>query len=88
MAKANTARRVPAYKGESYWERETPRTATTGKLILSYFPNAGKLQISQAYQDRETGETRRGRTVTLDVEDVALHLAAREMLADFLAAAE
>lgn len=88
MAKANTVRRVPAYQGEPYWTKETPRTATTGKVVLSHFPNAGKLQISQAYKDRETGELRRGKTVTLDTEDIALHLAARELLADFLGAAE
>ena len=86
MPKANTARRVPIYRGEAYWEREKPETAETGRLALNYFPNAGKLQISQTFKDRETGETRRGKTVTIDCEDVQLYPAARELLEKVLEA--
>ncbi|MEW6459040.1 MAG: hypothetical protein AB1441_08245 [Bacillota bacterium] len=80
MPKVNTARRVPVYRGEPYWERERPEVVETGRLILSYFKEAGKLQISQAYKDPQTGELKRGKTVTLDQEDLALHPEARGLL--------
>jgi len=84
VAKKAVARRVPIHRGEPYWEREKPETVQTGRLILSYYPIAGKLQVSQAFKDRETGELRRGRTVTLDQEDLALHPEAQELLARVL----
>jgi hypothetical protein len=45
---------------------------------LSYFPTAGRLQISQVYQ--KDGQDQRGRTVTLDLEDMALHSEAAELI--------
>ncbi len=76
------------YRGDAYWEREVPQEARSGRVWLSWFPQAGKLQISQVWQDRESGEPRRGKTITLDVEDLALHPEVRSLLAAFLAAGE
>lgn len=76
------------HKGNAYWENETPQETRTGKVWLAYFPQAGKLQVSQVWMDRETGEPRRGKTVTLDAEDMALHDEARELLARFLEGAK
>lgn len=86
MPKVNNVRRVPVYSGIPYWERETPRTVQTGRLILNYYPIAGKLQVSQAFKDKDTGELRRGKTVTLDQEDLALHGEALKLFADVLLA--
>ncbi|TDA70640.1 MAG: hypothetical protein D9V47_00060 [Clostridia bacterium] len=88
MNKPATVRKLPPYRGQPYWEREKPQEAQTDRIALSYYPQAGKLQISLLWPDRETGEKRRGRTVTLDQEDLALHPEARALLADFLEAAE
>jgi tricorn protease-like protein len=66
------------YRGTAYWETETPQVVKTGKLLLSYFPQAGRLQISQVYQ--KDGQDQRGRTVTLDLEDMALHSEAAELI--------
>lgn len=73
------------YRGERYWEKETPQEAPTGRVWLTYFPMAGKLQVSQVWRG-EDGEPRRGKTVTLDMEDLALHEEARNLLARFLEA--
>lgn len=43
----------------------------TEKLILSYYPEAGRLQISRRW-DNEQGP-QRGKTVTLDSEDLQLN---------------
>lgn len=86
MPKTNTGRRVPTYQGVPYWEKEKARTVQTDLLLLSYYPIAGKLQISQAFKDRDTGELRRGKTVTLDQEDIALHSEALKLLAEVLEA--
>jgi len=58
--------------------------AITERAIVSYFEAAGKCQISTLYSDRETGEKRRGRTVTLDTEDLELHPEARVLLQEVL----
>lgn len=70
MAVAKAKRR---YRGEAYWEREKPVEAATERVVLSYYPQAGKLQVAATFRDRETGERRRGKVVTLDQEDLALH---------------
>ncbi|MDR0453611.1 MAG: hypothetical protein LBH05_02215 [Deferribacteraceae bacterium] len=50
-----------------YLETETPTEADTGKNILRYFKNAGKLQISQPNWKDKDGSEKRGKTVTLDI---------------------
>lgn len=54
----------------SFWETETPVTATTGKNEIEYFPQAGKLTISRPSWTDDKGEVRRGKTVVLDLEAV------------------
>ena len=51
----------------NYWENETPVEVDTGKNILKYFKQAGKLQISMPYWEDDAGERRQGKTVTLDL---------------------
>jgi hypothetical protein len=80
MPKPATVRRVPPYRGERYWEKEEPQEAMTDRIALAYFPQAGKLQISLLWPDRETGEKRRGKTVTLDYEDLQAHPDALDLL--------
>jgi hypothetical protein len=81
MAKTVVARRVSPYKGEPYWLKEKPKEEMTDRVALAYYPQAGKLQVSAIFTDRETGEKRRGKTVTLDCEDLQLHPEALELLA-------
>lgn len=80
MAKPATARKLPPYRGERYWEKETPIEERTDRVAFAYFPNAGKLQISILWPDPATGEKRRGKTVTLDYEDMQLNPNAKELL--------
>lgn len=68
------------YRGERYWEKEKPVEVSTNRISLQYFPKAGKLQVSILWLDRETGEKRRGRTVTIDHEDISLYPEVRELL--------
>ncbi|HHY35953.1 MAG TPA: hypothetical protein GX510_10080 [Firmicutes bacterium] len=69
MSKPLRARRVPPYFGEAYWERETPKEVFTARLALAYYPEAGKLQVSLYWTDRETREKKRGKTLVLNRED-------------------
>lgn len=69
MSKPLRAWRVPPYIGERYWEREAPQEADTARVALAYYLEAGKLQVSLLWVDSETGEKKRGKTVTLDRED-------------------
>ena len=80
MVKPVRARKVPPYRGERYWEKEKPEEAFTDRVVLAYYPRAGKLQISILWPDPETGEKRRGRTVVLDYEDLQMHPEARALL--------
>lgn len=68
------------YPGSAYWERETPEQAKMARAWLSYYPQAGKLQVSIAYRDRASGEPRKGTTVTLDAEDLRQHPEALALL--------
>lgn len=69
-----------SYKGTQYWEAKEPVTARTGRLMFSFFRQAGKLQVSQLWPDKETGELRKGKTLVLDQEDMVLHPDARALL--------
>lgn len=71
-----------SYRGDAYWERETPREAWTEKAALAYYPEAGKLQVALTYPDKESGGRKRGKVVTLDAEDVQLHPEALDLLRD------
>ena len=56
---------------QHFWESEKPITADTGKNVIEYFSDAGKLSISKpAWKDKE-GNEKRGKTVLLDLAAVA-----------------
>lgn len=80
MAKPAVVRRLPPYRGPAYWEKEQPGEVMTDRIALAYYPKAGKLQISYVFRDQAAGEIRRGKTVTLDFEDVAAHPEVRGLL--------
>ena len=52
----------------NYWEQEQPKVVDTGKNILRYFPQAGKLQVCQPNWTDGTGQEKQGKTVTLDIQ--------------------
>ncbi|TDA64504.1 MAG: hypothetical protein D9V47_13795 [Clostridia bacterium] len=86
MPKPVVARKLPPYRGQPYWEREKPQEVKTGRIWLSYYPGAGKLQIAGYFT--KDGEDVRTKVVTLNQEDLTLHPAAKALLSDFLTAAE
>jgi len=88
MSKPVRARRVPPYFGEPYWERETPREVRTGNLVLRYYWEAGKLQVSVRCRNYLTGDEWRGTTVTLDQDDFQENPEALRFLLDVLRAWE
>ena len=52
-----------------YWEKETPIIAETEKNVLEYYPQAKKLAVGKPmWTDKRTGESKRGKTVVLDLE--------------------
>ena len=51
----------------NYWENETPVTATTRRNEIEHYKAAGKLVISRPAWTDDSGNTRRGKTVTLDL---------------------
>ena len=56
---------------ENFWEVERPMTADTGKNVIEYFPNAGKLSISKPNWTDKAGNEKRGKTVLLDLAAAA-----------------
>lgn len=63
----------------NYWETETPISASTRKNELEYYREAEKLAISRPSWTDGSGESKRGKTVTLDLAALkespeALHL--------------
>ena len=54
-----------------YWETETPIEVDTGKNILKYYPEAGRLQVCMPNWTDGAGEAKQGKTVTLNL--VALY---------------
>jgi len=73
-----------AYFREKYWEQEEPREAFTNRISVTYYKEAGKLQLSLLYVNGD-GEKKRGKTVTLDAEDMQLHPVAVDVIKSFLA---
>jgi len=71
----------------NYWETERPIAADTGRNVLEYYPQAGQLSISKpSWVDKSTGETKRGKTVTLDLAAVKKTPKAMELLRTVLLA--
>lgn len=83
----DTARASKAlrYRGDNYWERETPLRVTTDKIRICYYPTAGKLQISAGWKNRDTGKVRYGRTVVLDTASLTAHPETRALIETVLA---
>lgn len=52
----------------NYWETETPVKATTRRNEIEYYKEAGKLAISRPAWTDDSGNTRRGKTVTLALQ--------------------
>ena len=52
---------------ENFWETEKPMTADTGRNIIEFFPDAGKLSISKPNWTDKEGNEKRGKTVLLDI---------------------
>ena len=65
---------------ENFWETEKPMTADTGKNVIEYFPDAGKLSISKPNWTDKEGNEKRGKTVLLDLAAVASTPAAISIL--------
>lgn len=76
--------RLRRYRGTPYWEQETPKTVTTEKLRVAFYPKAGKLQVSALWKNRHSGEVKPGRTAVLDATELAANPDALSLLEAFL----
>lgn len=47
-----------------YWETEVPKTITTSKNVIQFYPAAGKLSVSKAPWENDEGKTMQGKTVS------------------------
>lgn len=68
-----------------YWEQETPIESDTGKNVLKYFQQAGKLQISMPNWTDGNGEKKQGKTVTLDITALKDNKDALELVRQIIA---
>jgi len=68
-----------------YWEKEKPVEIDTGKNVLKFFIEAGKLQISAPFWLNANGEKKPGKTVTLDLLALKDDEKATEILRRFVA---
>lgn len=80
---AEKTKKARRYAGKPYWETERAREADAGRVRFRYFEDAGKLQVVQLWRD-EAGELHPGKTVTVDVESLALSEEARALLREVL----
>lgn len=78
-------RKSRRYRGDNYWEKESPVKVATDKVRICYYPTAGKLQISAGWKDRDTGKVRYGRTVVLDTASLTASPEARALFETVLA---
>ena len=53
-----------------YWEVERPKTITTCRNVLSYYPAAERLAVARPMWTDDRGVKRNGRSVVLDLESV------------------
>lgn len=60
-------------KGDTmnFWEEEKPLTADTGKNVIEFFPASKKLSVSKPNWTDKNGDTKKGKTVIVDLEAVA-----------------
>lgn len=68
-----------------YWEQEQPIIVDTGRNVLRFFKEAGKLQISHPNWTDDKGQERQGKTVTLDVGAVQETPEAAEIIQQIIA---
>ncbi len=66
-----------------YWENEKPDIIQTEKNFFIHYPEAGKLQICGSFRDNK-GEIVPGKRGTIDIEDLATHPEAIEILQKFI----
>ncbi len=72
------------YRGDHYWENESPLKVTTDKVRICFYPIAGKLQISAGWKNRDTGKVRYGKTAVLDAASLTDSPEALTLLETFL----
>lgn len=63
-----------------YWETEAPISVQSGKNVLRYYPQAGKLWVSKPDWQDEDGETKPGKTVAIDLAALKKAGGAKELL--------
>lgn len=51
-----------------YWDTEASATIITGKNILQYYREAGKMSVSRSPWVDKDGNERQGKTVALDID--------------------
>lgn len=72
--------------GNNFWETEQPLSVDTGANVLNYFPTSKKLAVSKPnWTDKKSGESKRGKTVILDLESAAQSKEAVALLSRVLA---
>ena len=58
-----------AYQSSKYWESEEPEVLRTKRNVIKLFRQAGKLQVSHPDWQDGYGETKQGKTVTIDLSE-------------------
>jgi len=76
-----------------FWENETPKEARSEKNVLRWYPKAGQLQVSRPDYEDNNGQTRPGKSVTLNVsalreESDDVKTAARSMFEEIISRLE
>jgi len=55
---------------KKYWESKPDITVDTGKNILNYWREEGKLQVCMPYWTDSDGNQKQGKTVTINIDAV------------------
>ena len=66
----------------NYWDNEQPVIAKTDYNTLTYYPKAGKLQISTRDWADKDGTIKRGKTVGLDLTAIRQNADAMQIFRD------
>ena len=70
---------------KNYWENEPDIEVDTGRNVLRYYREAGKLQVSMPYWTNDAGEEKQGKTVTLNLAAMSGNAEAGRLLETVLA---
>ncbi|MDL2220604.1 hypothetical protein LJC55_02950 [Eubacteriales bacterium OttesenSCG-928-N14] len=54
----------------NYWKEETPQVIDTGRNVLRYYKQAKRLQVAYPNWIDNDGNSKPGKTVTIDLEAV------------------